>query len=71
MVDYNIPGMNGAEVLRALHDLQPNLPVVMVSGYASSVTRNNAQNFGFREVLEKPVRMGVLPDLLIKLTRGT
>jgi len=71
VVDYNIPGMNGAEVLRALHDLQPNLPVVMVSGYASSVTRNNAQNFGFREVLEKPVRMGVLPDLLIKLTRGT
>ena len=32
VVDYNIPGMNGAEVLRALHDLQPNLPVVMVSG---------------------------------------
>jgi PAS domain S-box-containing protein len=36
LLDYAMPGMNGAEVARALRDMRPELPIVFVSGYAES-----------------------------------
>jgi two-component system cell cycle sensor histidine kinase/response regulator CckA len=33
VVDMNMPGMTGEETLAALRELQPGLPVVLVSGY--------------------------------------
>jgi len=70
LVDYIMPGMNGVEISRALHEVRPDLPVALLSGFASGITRASALDFGFCEVVEKPVRMGVVPDLLIKLARG-
>ncbi len=70
VVDYIMPGMSGAEVAQALHDLRPDLPLVLLTGYSSDITRENAREYGFQEVVEKPVRMGVLPGLLTKLVRG-
>ncbi len=70
VVDYSMPGMNGVDLARALHGVRPNLPVVLLTGYASAaITRDTAQQQGFDAVVEKPVRMGVLPDLLTRLVR--
>ena len=34
VVDFAMPGMNGAEVVRLAHGRQPNLPVLFVTGFA-------------------------------------
>jgi CheY-like chemotaxis protein len=36
LVDYAMPGMNGAEAARAARDIHPGLPIVFVTGYAES-----------------------------------
>ena len=36
LLDYAMPGMNGAEVARAIRDRHPTLPIVFVTGYAES-----------------------------------
>ncbi len=36
LVDYAMPGMNGAEVARAARGLQPDVPIIFVTGYAES-----------------------------------
>jgi PAS domain S-box-containing protein len=36
LIDYAMPGMNGAEAARAARDLHPGLPIVFVTGYAES-----------------------------------
>jgi CheY-like chemotaxis protein len=36
LVDYAMPGMNGAEAARAARELHPGLPIVFVTGYAES-----------------------------------
>ena len=36
LVDFAMPGMNGAEVARAAQERQPGIKVLMVSGYADS-----------------------------------
>ncbi len=36
LVDYAMPGMNGADVARAAREIHPGLPIVFVTGYAES-----------------------------------
>ena len=36
LLDYAMPGMNGAQVARAARDMHPGLPIVFVTGYAES-----------------------------------
>ncbi len=36
LIDYAMPGMNGAEAARAARRLHPGLPIVFVTGYAES-----------------------------------
>jgi PAS domain S-box-containing protein len=36
LIDYAMPGMNGAEVARALRGTRPGMPILFVSGYAES-----------------------------------
>jgi PAS domain S-box-containing protein len=36
LIDYAMPGMNGADVARAARRLHPGLPIVFVTGYAES-----------------------------------
>ena len=37
VVDYLMPEMNGAEVIRQLRKLAPKLPVILLSGYADTL----------------------------------
>ena len=36
VVDYAMPGMNGVEVMHAARAIRPDLPVLMITGYADS-----------------------------------
>ena len=36
LIDFAMPGMNGAELARALRRLHPDLPIVFVTGFAES-----------------------------------
>jgi CheY-like chemotaxis protein len=37
VIDFLMPGMNGAEVARIAQQRRPGLPIVFVSGYADTV----------------------------------
>jgi CheY-like chemotaxis protein len=52
LVDFAMPGMNGAEVARAAQNLQPDIKVLMVSGYADSAAVEAA--LGSAHLLRKP-----------------
>ena len=42
ITDLKMPGMNGIEVLKAVRALQPDVPVVMITGYATVDTAVDA-----------------------------
>jgi signal transduction histidine kinase/CheY-like chemotaxis protein len=52
LVDFAMPGMNGAEVARAAQNRQPSIKVLMVSGYADSAVVEAA--LGSARLLRKP-----------------
>jgi signal transduction histidine kinase len=52
LVDFAMPGMNGAEVANAAQNRQPGIKVLMVSGYADSAAVEAA--LGSARLLRKP-----------------
>jgi PAS domain S-box-containing protein len=59
LLDYAMPGMNGAQVARAARDLHPGLPIVFVTGYAESEQLEAALG-GEVPVLRKPFTLAEL-----------
>jgi CheY-like chemotaxis protein len=54
VTDYNMPGMSGLEVARALRGIRADLPVALASGYITEELRAKAPAAGVRELLYKP-----------------
>jgi two-component system nitrogen regulation response regulator NtrX len=50
-----MPGMDGLEVLSRLHESQPDLPVVIISGHGTIQTAVEATRLGAFDFIEKPI----------------
>jgi nitrogen-specific signal transduction histidine kinase/ActR/RegA family two-component response regulator len=59
LMDYAMPGMNGADAARAAVEIHPGLPIVFVTGYAESEQLDAALG-GDVPVLRKPFTLGEL-----------
>jgi len=62
ITDLKMPGMSGIEVLRSVRTLQPDVPVILITGYASVDTAVEAMKNGASDYISKPFT----PDLLMK-----
>jgi CheY-like chemotaxis protein len=58
VVDFAMPGMNGADAARAAQERQPGIKVLMVSGYADSAAVEAA--LGTARLLRKPFDLAEL-----------
>ena len=54
ITDLKMPGMSGLEVLRAIRTRQPELPVVLITGYAAIDNAVEAMKNGATDYLAKP-----------------
>jgi two-component system response regulator (stage 0 sporulation protein F) len=66
ILDFMMPGMDGAETARQIAALEPDLPVVFSTGHAALRALRHAAGEGI-PVLEKPFSLDEL-DALIKET---
>jgi UDP-3-O-[3-hydroxymyristoyl] N-acetylglucosamine deacetylase len=62
LLDVWLPGMDGMQLLRRLHDRFPLLPVIMMSGHAGIAAAVDAIKAGAYDFLEKPLHLEVLLD---------
>ena len=53
--DIKMPGMDGIEVAKRIKDMNPWLPVVVVTGYGSEENEARAQEAGVSQFLHKPL----------------
>ncbi|MBI5489714.1 MAG: response regulator [Deltaproteobacteria bacterium] len=60
VTDIQMPGFTGLEVLAALHSVAPGMPVIVVTAFSNAESRAEAQTFGARNFLEKPLDMDEL-----------
>jgi CheY-like chemotaxis protein len=57
VTDVHMPDMGGVELLRRIHQLDPDLPVLLLSGAPDIDSAMRAVEYGALEYLEKPVSL--------------
>jgi len=65
--DINMPGMDGLQLLAAIKQRFPELPVMMVTAYGDDERRRRASDLGAAEFLTKPVDFDLLKEQLRQL----
>jgi excisionase family DNA binding protein len=71
LLDLVMPGMNGIEVLKELHRMDPDLPVVMITAYPDSEMMSQAMQFPPVMLLPKPVKKAVLIRTVQRVLSGS
>ncbi len=54
LCDIKMPGINGLELVRQIHDIEPDLPCIVITGYSSAENSIEALRAGAFWYLEKP-----------------
>ena len=60
--DLRMPDMSGVELLEALHERDPDLPVILTSGSPDPLTTAEARALGVFAYLAKPVPFDVMRE---------
>jgi DNA-binding NtrC family response regulator len=68
LVDLKMPGMDGLEVLAKARELQPEVPVIIMTAYATVDTAVQAMKQGAHDYLVKPFEPEALSLMVGKLT---
>jgi len=70
LTDQTMPGMTGVDLTRAILARRPGMPVILASGYSSSVNAATARDVGARAFVPKPVSAGKLLQLMGRVVSG-
>ncbi|NQU15979.1 MAG: sigma-54-dependent Fis family transcriptional regulator [Desulfobacteraceae bacterium] len=61
ILDMRLPGMNGLETFQAIHEVEPKLPVIIMTAYGTTETAIEATKMGAFDYILKPFD---IPDML-------
>jgi len=71
LTDLKLPGKSGIDLLRECRELDPSIPVVVLTAYGTVHTAVNAMKAGAADFLEKPVEIDDLFALVDSLLGGS
>lgn len=66
ITDIRMPGMDGLELIGQIHEIKPQMPVVVISGYGSFDTLMDAVDKGAFFFVSKPFNQGAILDAAMK-----
>jgi len=71
ITDQTMPNLSGAELSEKILKLRPKTPIILNTGYSSSIDKEMAQKIGIREFIAKPVSNHHLAALIRKVLSQT
>lgn len=66
LTDIRMPGMDGLELISQIHEIKPQMPVVVISGYGSLDTVMDAVDKGAFFFVSKPFNQTTILDAALK-----
>lgn len=67
VLDMRLPGMNGLETFRAIHKIEPKLPVIIMTAFGTTESAIEATKLGAFDYILKPFD---IPDMLTIVKQG-
>ena len=66
VMDFQMPGMDGMEALKAIKNKKPELQIILLTGYATVEKTVEAMKIGATDFLEKPADLEALAEKIKK-----
>ena len=66
LLDVRLPDQSGLDAFERMHELEPQLPVIIITAHATTETAIEAMKRGAFEYLLKPLDLPVLRDVVAK-----
>jgi len=72
ITDYNMPGLSGLDVARAVAQVRPGLPIGISSGLVTDELREAARRMGIQALIEKENSFGeIVPQVARMLSQAS
>ncbi|RJP29188.1 MAG: response regulator [Candidatus Omnitrophota bacterium] len=69
ILDMNLPGMSGADLLKIVRQFNTSVKVIMISGYPLDIQKDpQFSGLNISEFMQKPVPLSALDSMLAKIT---
>jgi CheY-like chemotaxis protein len=65
--DLRMPGQDGLEVARRIKEMNPWLPIVVVTGYGTQEAEAKAKAIGVAEFLQKPLTPSIIEEVAARI----
>ena len=62
LLDMLMPGMNGFQIYHRLKKIQPNVKIILTSGYAVYQSAERSESIGFDGFIQKPFNLKQLSE---------
>lgn len=69
LVDIDMPGLNGIEVIKEAREIQPQIDAIVMTGKPTTQSAIDALRYGTLDYLTKPCRLAEIATLLGKVTQ--
>jgi PAS domain S-box-containing protein len=70
VTDMTMPGLTGAALARAVQELDPDLPILLCTGYSDGLTLDSAREMGARDLIMKPIAVNRLAHRIRMVLAG-
>jgi PAS domain S-box-containing protein len=64
ITDMTMPYMTGNQLVKALQDIRPDVPIIMCTGYSEKISSEKAKIMGIRAFLRKPMSYNDLTKIV-------
>ncbi len=65
--DYSMPKMTGGELISKIRSFNPDIPVILCTGFSDVITSSKARSLGIGDIIMKPIELGQIAKSIRKL----
>lgn len=66
ITDQTMPGLSGKELAQEVNNLNPEIPIIICTGFSTQVSEEDTGQFGIRAYCSKPLRISELSKVIKK-----
>jgi CheY-like chemotaxis protein len=71
ITDMTMPHLTGKELAVTLLKINPQLPIILCTGFSETISEDTAKRIGIRAFILKPIVMSDLAETMRKVLDGT
>ena len=65
--DLTMPNMTGIDLAKGILEIRPDIPIILITGFSETITRDKAKQLGIRDLIMKPTLTAELSQTIRRI----